>query len=171
MLSSLSPWGIPRVDSKGEKIKFSSPARLLENAFLDTLSDCRSIACALLIDIVFFSEYQLRIPPFCHVCIYIFFVCSGHFFVGIVEVYGECWRKVDKKETYNLPLCLLVGNNPKSKKNRWIRWKIFQGVFEKKKHMKRLSFITKIEFLLLFTNCRKVLRKMPALLTEDLSWY
>ena len=105
-------------------------------------------------------------------CLHIyFFVCSGHFFVGIVEVYGECWRKVDKKETYNLPLCLLVDNNPKSKKNSWIRWKIFQGVFEKKKHMKRLSFITKIEFLLLFTNCRKVLRKMPALSTEDLSWY
>ena len=38
-------------------------------------------------------------------------------------------------------------------------------VFQKKKknHMKRLSFITqfKIEFLVPFTGCRKVLRKMP----------
>ena len=35
---------------------------------------------------------------------------------------------------------------------------------KKKKHMKRLSCITqvKIEFLLLFTGCRKVLGKMPA---------
>ena len=37
-------------------------------------------------------------------------------------------------------------------------------VFQKKKHMKRLSFITqfKIEFLLPFTDCRKVLGKMSA---------
>ena len=35
---------------------------------------------------------------------------------------------------------------------------------ERKKHMKRLSFITKfkIQFLLLFNGCRKVLGKMPA---------
>ena len=54
----------------------------------------------------------------------------------------------------------------KSKKNRRIEWKIFQGFFKnkkEKKHMKRLRFITqfKIEFLLPFTSCRKVLRKMP----------
>ena len=36
-------------------------------------------------------------------------------------------------------------------------------VFFKKKNMKRLSFITqfKIEFLLLFTGCRKMHGKMP----------
>ena len=44
--------------------------------------------------------------------------------------------------------------------------KSFKGVSKtkkKKKHMKRLSFITqfKIEFLLPFTGCRKVLGKMP----------
>ena len=39
--------------------------------------------------------------------------------------------------------------------------RIFQK--RKKQNMKRLSFITqfKIEFLLPFTGCRKVLRKMP----------
>ena len=35
----------------------------------------------------------------------------------------------------------------------------------KKKHIKRISFITqfKTEFLILFTGCRKVLGKMPAI--------
>ena len=54
---------------------------------------------------------------------------------------------------------------PKIKKNRRIEWKIFQGCFKNKKeknYLKRLSFITqfKIEFLLPFTSCRKVLGKM-----------
>ena len=45
--------------------------------------------------------------------------------------------------------------------------KHFKGVSKtkkRKKHIRRLSFITqfKIEFLLLFTSCRKVLGKMPA---------
>ena len=44
--------------------------------------------------------------------------------------------------------------------------KSFKGVSKtrkKKKHLKRLRFITqfKSEFLLLFTSCRKVLGKMP----------
>ena len=48
-----------------------------------------------------------------------------------------------------------------------IEWKIFQGCFKtkKKKKTKRLSFIItqfKIEFLLLFTGCKKVLERMPA---------
>ena len=44
--------------------------------------------------------------------------------------------------------------------------RVFQKQTNKKTHMKRLSFITqfKIEFLLPFTGCRKVLAKMPALL-------
>ena len=51
-----------------------------------------------------------------------------------------------------------------SKKNTLIEWKIFQGFF-KKILMKRLSFIIqfKIEFLLLFTGCRKVLGQIPEL--------
>ena len=41
--------------------------------------------------------------------------------------------------------------------------KSFEGFSKKKIHMKRLSFIVqfKIEFLLSFTSCRKVLGKMP----------
>ena len=60
-----------------------------------------------------------------------------------------------------------------SKKNRCIELKIFQGCFKnkkqkikkKKKNRKRLNFMTqfKIEFLLPFTGCRKVLEKMPGL--------
>ena len=44
-----------------------------------------------------------------------------------------------------------------------IEWKIFQG-FLKKIYMKRMSFTApfKIELLLPFTGCRKVLGKMPA---------
>ena len=40
---------------------------------------------------------------------------------------------------------------------------------EKKKHMKRLSFITqfKIEFLLPLTSCRKVLGNMPDMTREN----
>ena len=47
------------------------------------------------------------------------------------------------------------------------RLKIFQKQKRKKKHMKELSFITqfKIEFLLLFTCCRKVLGKVPGVIT------
>ena len=50
----------------------------------------------------------------------------------------------------------------------------FSWVFQKqrKKHMKRLSFITqfKIEFLLPFTGCRKVLGKMPLRSSWDGDW-
>ena len=44
------------------------------------------------------------------------------------------------------------------------RSRVFQKQKRKKKQIKRLSFITqfKIEFLLPFTGCRKVLGKMPA---------
>ena len=42
--------------------------------------------------------------------------------------------------------------------------RVFQKQERKKKHMKRLSFVTqfKIEFLLAFTGCGKLLGKMPA---------
>ena len=42
---------------------------------------------------------------------------------------------------------------------------------KKKTHMKRLSFITqfKIELLLPFTSCRKLLGKMPAIRVHKLS--
>ena len=73
-------------------------------------------------------------------------------------------RKIHKTFLY---VCLQV-SKPKSKKSRQIEWKIFHGCFKnkkEKKHMKRLSFITqfKVQFLLLFTGCRKVLGKMPSL--------
>ena len=44
-------------------------------------------------------------------------------------------------------------------------FKVFSKTKKKKQHVKRLSFITqfKIEFLLLFTGCRKMLGKMPGL--------
>ena len=48
-------------------------------------------------------------------------------------------------------------------------WKSFKGISktkkETKKHIKRLSYITqfKIEFLLLFNSCRKLLGKMPVI--------
>ena len=47
--------------------------------------------------------------------------------------------------------------------------KLFQKQ-KRKKHMKRLSFITqfKIELLRLFTGCRNVLRKMPAVIAIKL---
>ena len=48
------------------------------------------------------------------------------------------------------------------------RIKNLSRVFPKQKRKKRLSFITqfKIEFLLLFTGCRKVLGKMPGHIME-----
>ena len=48
------------------------------------------------------------------------------------------------------------------------RIKNLSRVFPKQKRKKRLSFITqfKIEFLLLFTGCRKVLGKMPGYIME-----
>ena len=41
--------------------------------------------------------------------------------------------------------------------------RVLQKQKRKKKHIKKLSFVTqfKVAFLLLFTGCRKVLRKMP----------
>ena len=49
---------------------------------------------------------------------------------------------------------------------------LFNG-FSKQKNMKRLSFITqfKIEFLLLFTGCRKVLGKMPYYVSKDQGFF
>ena len=50
--------------------------------------------------------------------------------------------------------------------------KYFMGFSKtKKKNMKRLSFITqfKIELLLPFTSCRKLLGKMPAIRVHKLS--
>ena len=46
-------------------------------------------------------------------------------------------------------------------KNRRIEWKIFQGCFKKKKK-KKVVIEFKIEFLLQFTGCSKLLEKMPA---------
>ena len=56
-------------------------------------------------------------------------------------------------------------------KNKRIEWKIFQGclkIKKEKKNIMRLSFVTqfKIEFLLLFNRCRKVLGKIPPLFND-----
>ena len=56
-------------------------------------------------------------------------------------------------------------------KNKKIEWKIFQGclkIKKEKKNIMRLSFVTqfKIEFLLLFNGCRKVLGKIPPLFND-----
>ena len=66
-----------------------------------------------------------------------------------------------KMHTTFLYACLQV-SQPKSKKNRLIEWKIFQKL-KRKKHVKKLSFITqfKVRFLIPFTSCRKVLEKVP----------
>ena len=85
----------------------------------------------------------------------------------------EFWkfsRGLSKKswlERYRQPLlyaCLQVSET-KSKKNRWTEWKIFRGNFKNKKEKKREEneFYNSIQdkFLLPFTGCRKVLRKMP----------
>ena len=63
LLSLLSPWDIPTVDS--EERSFGIRASRLP-------TDYRSMAFTLLINMIFGSEYQLRITPFCHVCLYIF---------------------------------------------------------------------------------------------------
>ena len=83
-------------------------------------------------------------------------------FAGILEFYEEFWRKVDKKDTYNLSLCVLVGIYAKEIEELVNRVENLSGVF-KKIHVKSLNFITqfKIEFLLPITGCRKVLGKMP----------
>ena len=57
----------------------------------NTLSDCRSIACTLLIYVIFFSEYQLRIPPFNQVCLYFFVYSSINFFLrGVLR---KSWQE------------------------------------------------------------------------------
>ena len=81
---------------------------------------------------------------------------------------GSFEEKLTRKihETF-LYACLKVSKS-KSKKNKRIEWKIFQECFKNKKgkkNIKKSSFIItrfKIEFLLPFTGCRKVLQKMPA---------
>ena len=47
-------------------------------------------------------------------------------------------------------------------KNRRIEWKIFQGRFKKKKKKIHEVIEFKIEFLLQFTGCSKLLEKMSA---------
>ena len=58
----------------------------------------------------------------------------------------------------------LYVSKPKHKKNRGKEWKMFPVCFINKERKKaQISFITqlKVEFLLLFTGCRKVLGTMP----------
>ena len=65
-------------------------------------------------------------------------------FLENLKLHGEFWRKFDWKDiqTIFLYVCLEV-SKPKSKKNRWIELKIFQGCFKTKKKQKHMkSFIT-----------------------------
>ena len=78
-------------------------------------------------------------------------------------------RKIDRSFPY---ACLYISKS-KSKSNRWIKWKIFQSCFKNKRHMKRMGFITqlKIEFLLLFASCKKLVGKMLALVDNKVRFF
>ena len=87
LFSSLSSWGIAMLESQG-KIFWNSG-----------------------LQIGFFREYQLRIPPFCHFCHYsviVFFVSSDSNFCWNFRVLMDFWQNVDQKDTYNFPLCVFV---------------------------------------------------------------
>ena len=56
----------------------------------------------------FFSEYQLRIPPFCHVCIYILLSAVTTVFCWNFRVLQGMLKK-SWQERYHLSLCLFVG--------------------------------------------------------------
>ena len=94
----------------------------------------------------FFCEYQLRIPPFCHVCLYFLCLQLQQFLLEFWSFMVSFEEKLTRKlQTTFLYACLEV---TKSKSKKFLLKKIC---------MKRLSFITqsKIEFLLLFTGCGK----------------
>ena len=78
-------------------------------------------------------------------------------------------RKIDRSFSYT---CLNISKS-KSKSNRWIKWKIFQSCFKNKEQMKRMGFITqlKIEFLLPFASCKKLVGKMLALVDNKLRFF
>ena len=73
---------------------------------------------------------------------------------------GSFLEKLTRKihATFLLYACLKVSQPKRKKRMEWIEWQIFQKL-KRKKRMRKLSFITqfKIEFLLRFTGCRKVL--------------
>ena len=76
LVSSLSPWGIPMMYTAGKFFEIQNARKCIS----DTLSECTSIGWIWLTTVFFLREYQLRLPPFCHVY---FFVCSGSDF---------CWN-------------------------------------------------------------------------------
>ena len=85
---------------------------------------------------------------------------------------GSFEEKLTRKIHTTFLYAFLKVSKPKSKKNRRIEWKIVQGFFKnkkEKKHMKKLSFITqfKIELLLPFTGCRKMLGKVSVSILLD----
>ena len=59
------------MDTKGTK-KGNLGLYVAGKCISNSLSECRSIACSSLIEMIFFCEYQLRIPSFYHVCLYCF---------------------------------------------------------------------------------------------------
>ena len=96
--------------------------------------------------------------------------CWKMHFLGIFLEFQSSMGSFEEKLTAKIHVTFLYmpfySIQMKSKKNRRIELKIFQGCFKNKneqKHMKKLSFITqfKIKFLLPFTGLRKVFGKMP----------
>ena len=87
LLNPVFPWGIPKVNSEGKKkLKFVSLDRQkmhFQHSFWLQKHN-----------LIFFNEYQLRIPPFCHLCLNIFFVCSR----------VNCWLKWRMKKDYDMPM-------------------------------------------------------------------
>ena len=72
--------------------------------------------------------------------------CFFFIFVGILEFYGEFWRKVYRRDTYNFLLCVRVCKylNQRAKRIGEKNGKSFKSVSKTKKkqfYMTRLSFI------------------------------
>ena len=115
-------------------------------------------------EIKVFRSLENAFPTLFLTFLLFFFLILSDFswnFIVLWSVSKEIWLERNI-QLYFMHFCKYL--NQRKSKNRWIEWKIFQGFFKKNpKNMKRLSLITqfKIEFLLLFTTCRKVLGKMP----------
>ena len=70
-------------------------------------SDCRSIACTLFINMIFFSEFQLEIPAFCHVCLHLFCLQWQQFLSEFYSFMGSFEEKLTREmHTYCLYACL-----------------------------------------------------------------
>ena len=142
-LSSLSPWGVPR-------------RQWLHSLYIVHKHDFFSVN---------FSWKYLHSVMFAYIC----FVCNGSNFCQNFRVLWGVLKKSWQERWIHIALMRVYRYLSQSKKNRWMEWKIFQGLLRSnlsnlffKIHMKRFSFLTqlKIGFLLLFNGCRKKLGKM-----------